>query len=91
MNSQSPLSVVALGWALAATFVAIFVICLALALIFPDWTTAQGWVAWIALFSSAPMTSARIWIEGVIFSIAFGWVSAVVFGLTYNHFARPKS
>lgn len=87
----NPMNVVAAGWALSATFVALFLICLVLALIFPDWGTAQGWVAWIALFSSAPITSARVWIEGIVFSIAFGWVSGVVFTLVYNYFVRSKA
>jgi hypothetical protein len=34
------------------------------------------------------MTSVRVWIDGIIFSIVFGWVTAVVFGLVYNHLIR---
>jgi hypothetical protein len=93
MNTQqaavyNPMNVIAMGWALSTTFVTLFVICLIAALIFPDWGTAQGWVAWIALFSNAPIASARVWIEGILFSIAFGWVSAVVFACVYNYFIR---
>ena len=96
MNTQkaatySSMNVVAAGWALSATFVALFLICLILALIFPEWGTAQGWVAWIALFSSAPITSIRVWIEGIVFSIAFGWVSGVIFTLVYNSLVRPRT
>jgi len=95
MNTQrdtaySPMSTVAAGWALSVTFVVLFVICLLLALIFPNWGTAQGWVAWIALFSSAPITSVQVWIEGIVFSIAFGWVSGVVFTTAYNYLIQSK-
>jgi hypothetical protein len=34
------------------------------------------------------MTSARVWIDGIIFSIVFGWVAAIVLGLVYNHLIR---
>jgi hypothetical protein len=56
-------------------------------IIAPDWRASHGW---IGLFSVAPMTSVRVWIDGivfsVVFSVVFGWVGAVVFGLVYNYF-----
>jgi hypothetical protein len=52
---------------------------------FPDWRASHEW---IGLFSVAPMTSVRVWIDGIIFSIVFGWVTAVVFGLVYNRLIR---
>jgi hypothetical protein len=89
MNMQttlsSPFNIVALGWGLSAALVVLFVICLAVALVFPDWQASHGW---IGLFSVAPMTSIRVWIDGIVFSIVFGWVSAVVLGLVYNQLAR---
>jgi hypothetical protein len=89
MNTQasanSPLDVVALGWGLSAAPVVLFVICLAAALVLPEWQASHGW---IGLFSVAPMTSVRVWIDGIIFSIVFGWVAAVVLGLVYNHLIR---
>jgi hypothetical protein len=89
MNTQtsgnSPLDIVALGWGLAAALVVLFVICLAVALILPDWQAAHGW---IGLFSVAPMTSIRVWIDGIVYSIIFGWISAVVLGLVYNALIR---
>jgi hypothetical protein len=78
---SSPLNIVALGWALSAALVALFVICLVVALVLPDWPASHGW---IGLFSVAPMTSVRVWIDGIVFSIVFGWASAIVFGLVYN-------
>ncbi len=89
MNTRSsalgPLSIVALGWGLSAALVALFVICLAVALVWPEWQASHGW---IGLFSVAPMTSVRVWIDGIVFSIVFGWIGAVVLGLVYNALIR---
>ena len=86
MNTQaSPLNIVALGWGLSAALVVLFVICLAVAVVLPDWRAAHRG---IGLFSVAPMTSARVWIDGIVFSIVFGWVSGVVLGLVYNRLIR---
>ena len=86
MNTQaSPLNIVALGWGLSAALVVLFVICLAVALVFPDWQASHGW---IGLFSVAPTTSVRVWIDGIVFSIVFGWVSGLVLGLVYNRLIR---
>jgi hypothetical protein len=82
-GANSPLNIVALGLGLSAALVALFIICLAVALVFPEWPASHGW---IGLFSVAPMTSVRVWIDGIVFSIVFGWVTAVVFGLVYNRF-----
>jgi hypothetical protein len=40
------------------------------------------------LFSVAPMNSARVWIDGIVFSIVFGWAGAVILGLVYNRLMR---
>jgi hypothetical protein len=80
MNPKQ-LNIVALGWALSATLVALFVICLVVALLLPGWQASH---AWITLFSAAPINSVRVWIDGIVFSIVFGWISGVVFGLVYN-------
>ena len=82
---NSPLNIVALGWGLSAALVVLFVICLAVALVWPGWQAAHGW---ISLFSVAPMTSVRVWIDGIVYSIVFGWIAAVVLGLTYNALIR---
>jgi hypothetical protein len=89
MNTQastySLLNIVALGWGFSAALVVLFVICLAVALVFPDWRASHGW---IGLFSVAPMTSVRVWIDGIVFSVVFGWVAGIVLGLVYNHLIR---
>jgi len=38
----------------------------------------------VGLFSAAPLDSSRVWIEGIIFSVVFGWITAGVFGTVYN-------
>ena len=83
--ATSPLNIIALGWALLAALVVLFVICLAVALIVPEWKLTH---AWVGLLSAAPMTSARVWIDGIVFSIVFGWVGAAIFGLVYNRLIR---
>jgi hypothetical protein len=86
--TNHPLNIVALGWGLSAALVVLFVICLVAALLFPDLPAAQGWAAWIALFSVSPITSMRVWIDGIGFSLVFGWVTAVVLGSVYNRLIR---
>ncbi|MFI5012350.1 MAG: hypothetical protein ACHQAY_08385 [Hyphomicrobiales bacterium] len=88
MNGQTttnnPLNIVALGWGLSAALIVLYVICLVIALLFPDLPASQGWSAWIALFSVSPITSVRVWVDGIGFSLVFGWVTAFVLGSVYN-------
>jgi hypothetical protein len=90
MNAQSnsPLNIVALGWGISAALLILFLVCLISAIAFPNLPASQGWSAWIALFSVSPITSIRVWIDGVIFSLVFGWVTALVLGLVYNRLIR---
>jgi hypothetical protein len=87
--ASNPLNIVALGSGISAALIALFIICLLTSFIFPDLPAAQGWSAWIALFSVTPtehpFLSPRVWIDGILFSLVFGWVTAVVLGLVYNH------
>jgi hypothetical protein len=81
-NTESPrFDIAALGWALSVALVVLFVICLIVALLFPDLRASH---AWVGLFSAAPLDSSRVWIEGIIFSVVFGWITAGVFGAVYN-------
>jgi hypothetical protein len=34
------------------------------------------------------MTSVRVWIDGIVFSIVFGWIAAIVLGVVYNQLIR---
>jgi hypothetical protein len=96
MNTQKavngPLNIVALGWAISAALVVLFVICLIVSFILPDLPASIGWAAWISLFSvtvvDQPFTSVRVWFDGIVFSLVFGWVTAVVLGLVYNRLIR---
>jgi hypothetical protein len=42
---------------------------------------------WITLFTKAPVGSVGALIEGVIWSIIFGWIIAIVIVPTYNRIA----
>lgn len=76
---------VAFGWALSGTLVVLFVLCVLAAIVFPGWQLAH---AWLTLFSVAPAGSIRNLVEGIIFSVIFGWVSAAIFSAIYNRLIR---
>ncbi len=79
-STYHPISIIGLGWALSAALIVLFVLCLLAALFIPM-RAAHGWVA---LFSTAPIESARIWLEGIVYSAIAGWIAALVVGLVYN-------
>lgn len=74
------LSISGLGWGFSAALVVLFVLCMLAALFVPI-RAAHGWVA---LLSDAPIGSSRVWIEGLLWSVAAGWLIALVFGTVYN-------
>lgn len=80
-TAGAPFNIVALGWALSAALVVLFVICLVVGLLLPDLPASH---AWVGLFSAAPLDSFRVWVDGILFSIVFGWVTAAVLGAVYN-------
>jgi hypothetical protein len=80
-TARAPFNIVALGWGLSAALGALFVICLVVALVLPDWPASHQWVA---LFSPAPPTSMRVWVDGIVSSVLFGWIGAAILGLVYN-------
>lgn len=75
----------ALGWALSAALVALFVVCAVAGMILPGLSLAHNW---LSLFSTAPLGLVRSFAEGIIGSVAFGWLTAIVLGLVYNRLAR---
>jgi hypothetical protein len=79
-HQHSRLSITGLGWGVSAALAVLFALCLLAALFMPI-RLAHGYVA---LFSDAPIGSARVWIEGLIWSVAAGWLIALVFGTVYN-------
>jgi len=87
-NGGKSLNIVAIGWAFSAALIVLFVICMISSFILPDLPASQGWAAWMALFSviqtDRPFLSPRMWIDGILFSLLFGWITAVVLGSVYN-------
>jgi hypothetical protein len=80
VHAHARLSISGLGWGVSAALVVLFVLCM-LAVLFMPMRAAHGWVA---LFSDAPIDSSRVWVEGLIWSFAAGWLIALVFGTVYN-------
>ena len=84
-RTSEPVNVVRLGWALLVTLVALYVLCWVAALVAPDLPLAHGW---LLLFSTAAPGSGRSLLQGVVASAVFAWVSALLFGATYNLLSR---
>lgn len=74
----SPLGV---AFGLAIALVALFVICAIVEMAMP---TLPATHAWIGLLTEAEPGSARAWVEGLFYSIAFGALAGAVFGFGYN-------
>jgi len=51
-----------------------------LATLFVPIRAAHGWVT---LFSTALIDSARVWVEGIVYSAIAGWITALIVGLVY--------
>ena len=84
--SRGPVHIVALGWALTATFLVLYVLCWLAAVLFPNFNLTH---AWLELYSTAPAGSVRGLLEGIIWNAVFAWIAAFTFGVTYNGFAPP--
>ena len=82
-TSYHPISITGLRWAFSAALVVLFVLCLLASLFIPI-RAAHGWVA---LLSTAPIDSARVWVEGIAYSAIAGWITAIIVGLVYNRVA----
>ena len=74
----------ALGVATSVTLVVLYVLCAVVAMALPDIALSH---AWLTLFTTAPIGSMWGLIEGIISSIVFGWVIALVLGSVYNWIA----
>ena len=84
-SSNEPINVAALGWSLSITLVLLFVLCGVVAWALPNAPLAHGW---LALFTTAPNGTASSFIQGIIGSIVFGWITALLLGPIYNRLAR---
>ncbi len=79
-HPHARLSLSGLGWGFSTALVVLFVLSM-LATLFLPMRAAHGFVA---LFSEAPPGSARLWVEGLLWSVVAGWLIALVFGTVYN-------
>ena len=86
---SAPLHLIAFGVAAAAALVTLFVLCWLVAAGMPSLVSASH--GWIRLFTTAPEGSARALIEGVIWSIVFGWIIAAVMVPIYNKIVGASS
>lgn len=80
-NPRYPLSIVATSAAFVVTLVVLFVVCAIAQLLVSG---VQVTHAWAGLFTAAPLPSVRAWVEGLLASIAFGWLAGTIFALVYN-------
>lgn len=78
---KSSLDLVAFGASLSAALVVLLVICALAAFVLPGWQIAHNW---LTLFSAAEAGSFRNLVDGVVFSIIFGWITAAVLVPVYN-------
>ena len=83
------LDFIAFGVAAAAALVVLFVLCWLVAAGMPSLVSASH--GWIRLFTTAPESSGRALIEGVIWSILFGWIIAAVMVPIYNKIVGTSS
>ena len=85
MSRSAPLNLAAFGFAASAALVVLFVLCWIVAAVMPGLAGASH--GWVALFTTAPVGSVRALVEGVIWSIVFGWIIALVMVPIYNRIA----
>ena len=78
------INIVALGVATSATLIVLYVLCAVVAMALPDIVLSH---AWLTLFTTAPIDSMWGLVEGIIWSVVFGWVIALVLGSVYNWIA----
>ena len=81
---NTPMNLVATGWALTTALVGLFVICFALSFV---WPAGGGSHAWIRLFASQPDNLLRTFVEGVLGSAVAAWLAALLFVPVYNRLA----
>jgi hypothetical protein len=75
------LSVRGLSVALAVALIILFVLCALAEFLFPGLPATH---AWVGLFTLAPVTSPRAWVEGILYSLAFGIVTGAIVAAVHN-------
>jgi hypothetical protein len=81
IHSTARLSPIAAAFGLAVALIVLFMICAIVQALVPG---LQATHAWIGLFTAAEPGSLRAWIEGLMYSAAFGAVAGAVFVAAYN-------
>ncbi|MEP9388136.1 hypothetical protein [Mesorhizobium sp. KR9-304] len=84
LANARPLSVLGLSVAIGVALVVLFVLCALVELLLPGLPATH---AWIGLFTLAPVTSPRAWIEGVFYSFVFGIVTGAIVAVVHNAIA----
>ena len=79
---SAPLHLVAFGVGSSAALVILFVLCRLVTALLPAIEGASH--GWITLFSKSPVGSVRALVEGVLWSVIFGWIIVIVMVPTYN-------
>ena len=82
---MSKLDLKAFGLALSGALVMLLILCAAAAMLLPGWQLAHNW---LTLFSAAEVGSLRSFVDGIVFSIVFGWITAAVLVPIYNYVIR---
>ena len=80
-TTHGTISGIATGWALSAVLVILFLICVALAVLWPTSAFGQGWQMVLA---ALPGGSIAAFIEVVLGAVAIAWLIAIVFAGVYN-------
>ena len=81
----SKLDLKAFGFALSGALVVLLILCAVAAMLLPGWQLAH---TWLTLFSAAEIGSLRNFIDGIVFSVIFGWITAAVLVPIYNYMIR---
>jgi hypothetical protein len=82
---RQPLDLAGFGWGLSGALVVLLLICEIAAWIFPGWVLSHNW---LMLFSAAEAGSLRNLLDGVVFSVLFGWIAAAVLVVIYNRVVK---
>ena len=80
-TTHAPMNGIAAGWALSAVLVALFLVCVDLALLWPTSAFGQGWQMVLA---ALPGGSIAAFVEVILRATAIAWLVAIVFVGVYN-------
>ena len=81
LATRRTLSTLGLGIAASVALIVLFVVCALAGLAFPN---LQATHAWVGLFTLSPVTSPQAWLEGIFFSLIFGFLAGSIVAATHN-------